>query len=75
METFFKENILLTIIYILWTLPWKAYALWTASREKHKRWFIALLILNTFAIVDIFYLFYVAKKDVRDIKKLFTTKI
>jgi hypothetical protein len=75
METFFKENILLTIIFILWTLPWKGYALWTASREKHKRWFIALLILNTFAIVDIFYLFYIAKKDVNDIKKLFTTKI
>lgn len=75
METFFKENILLTIIYILWVLPWKGYALWTASREKHKRWFIALLILNTFAIVDIFYLFYIAKKDVRDIKKLFKTKI
>ena len=75
METFFKENILLTVITILWILPWKGYALWTASRENHKRWFIALLILNTFAIVDIFYLFYIAKKDVHDIKKLFKTKI
>lgn len=75
METFLQDNIWLFIISILWVLPWKGYALWTASRNDSKRWFIALLILNTFAILDIFYLFYVAKKTPKDIMRLFKAKI
>jgi len=75
METFFKDNIWFFIISMIWVLPWKGYALWTASRTRDKRWFIILLILNTFAILDIFYIFYVAKKTPQDIKRLFKTKI
>ena len=60
---------------MIWVLPWKGYALWTASRNTNKRWFIALLILNTFAILDIFYLFYVAKKTPKDLVHLFKSKI
>jgi uncharacterized membrane protein len=75
MQTFFQDNIWLLIISIIWVLPWKGYALWTASRNRHKGWFVALLIINTFGILDIFYLFYVAKKKTKDIKQLFKTKI
>lgn len=75
METFLQDNLFLFIIAVLWVLPWKGYALWTASRHAHKRWFIALLILNTFAILDIFYLFYVAKKTPKDLVHLFKSKI
>jgi len=75
METFLQNNIGFFIISILWVLPWKGYALWTASRTRNKRWFIALLILNTFAILDIIYIFYVAKKTPKDIFRLFKTKI
>jgi hypothetical protein len=60
---------------MIWVLPWKGYALWTASRLKHKRWFIALIILNTFAIVDIFYIFYIAKRTPKDIARTLKTKI
>lgn len=52
---------------VLWVLPWKGYSLWTASRRGHKWWFIALLVLNTLGLVDIFYIFYVAKKNPKDI--------
>ena len=72
---FTQQDVWLIIIAIVWVLPWKGYALWTASRLKHKRWFIALLILNTFAILDIIYIFYVAKKNPKDILRLFRTKI
>lgn len=75
METFFKDNIWLFIISMIWVLPWKGYALWTASHTRNKRWFIALLIINTFAILDIFYIFYVAKKTPQDIKNAFKAKI
>ena len=75
METFLQDNIWLFIISILWVLPWKGYALWTASHNNSKGWFIALLILNTFAILDIFYIFYIAKRTPKDFIKAFKSKI
>jgi len=75
METFIKDNQLLIIISALWVLPWKGYALWTASKMNHKKWFIAIVILNTFAILEIFYLFYIVKKTPKDIIRLFKTKL
>jgi len=68
METFLQgTNIWVLIISIVWVLPWKGYALWTASQRRNKLWFIAILILNTFAILEIFYIFYVAKKTPKDL--------
>jgi len=61
------ENILLTnpwilIIITLWVLPWKGVALWRAANNKQKIWFVALLVLNTLAILEIIYIFYFSKK-------------
>ncbi len=75
METFLKDNIWLFIISMVWVLPWKGYALWTASQTRNKRWFIALLIINSFAVLDIFYIFYIAKKTPANIKEAFKSKI
>ncbi len=75
MEIFGQNSILIFVVIILWVLPWKGYSLWTASRMNHKRWFIALIILNTFAILDIFYIFYIAKKTPKDMFKILKTKI
>lgn len=75
METLFGDNLWIIIVALLWVLPWKGYALWTAARERNKRWFIALLILNTFAILDIFYIFYITKKTKKDIKKVINSII
>ena len=44
----------------LWVLPWKGVALWKAARLSHKKWFIAMLVLNTLAILEIVYIFWVA---------------
>jgi hypothetical protein len=70
-----NNNMWLLIISIVWVLPWKGYALWTASRMENKKWFIALIILNTFAILDIFYIFYIAKKTPQEILSGFKSKI
>lgn len=68
MDTFLQNNnIWILIVLIIWVLPWKGYALWTASRNNNKKWFIALIILNTFAILEIFYIFYIAKKTPKEI--------
>lgn len=49
------------LLVALWTLPWKGWALWLAARNKHKWWFIALLVINTVAILDIIYIFAVGR--------------
>jgi len=55
-------NIILILVIILWVLPWKIYSLWTASKNNHKTWFVILVIVNTFGILEIIYIFTVAKK-------------
>lgn len=42
----------------IWVLPWKGLALWRASRKGSKIWFIALLVINTFALLEIVYVFF-----------------
>lgn len=70
-----EQNIWVLILAMLWTLPWKAYALWTSAKMGHKRWFIALIIFNTFGILEIFYVFYKAKKTPKDLLTALKTKI
>ncbi|MFA6386776.1 MAG: DUF5652 family protein [Candidatus Paceibacterota bacterium] len=75
METFLQNNTWLLVFSMLWVLPWKGYALWTASQKRSKRWFIVLLIVNSFAILDIIYIFYFAKKTPKDIVNVFKSKL
>ena len=62
-EIFGTHTTLIFVIITLWTLPWKGVALWKAVRHKHKWWFVILLVVNTFAILEIIYIFFVAKKN------------
>ncbi len=63
MEQFLEQNAWVLLVMALWSLPWKGYALWHASRLNHKKWFIAILILNTLAILEIFYIFCIVRKQ------------
>ena len=74
-STFVQNNMWILFVSIIWVLPWKGYALWTASKNGSKKWFIALLILNTFAILDIFFIFFVAKKTPKEIKEAIKSKV
>lgn len=62
MLQFIFENQWIILIMALWIIPWKGVALWKAARNNHKRWFIALLIVNTLAILEILYIFVFSKK-------------
>ena len=62
---------LVLLILALWTIPWKIYAVWTAAKHNHKKWFVALLILNTVAILEIFYIFKIAGKSWAEVKRDF----
>ncbi len=56
------NNPIAMLLLIAWVLPWKGYALWLASRRNQTWWFIALLVLNTVAILPIIYIFLVAPR-------------
>lgn len=62
MNIFATENLAFLIVAVAWVLAWKGVALWKAARLSHKNWYIAILVLNTFGILEIFYIFFVASK-------------
>lgn len=49
-------------LFALWSVVWKGLALWRASKENSRNWFIALLILSTGGVLEIAYLFFFAKE-------------
>ena len=56
-------------LILLWVLPWKGVALWKAARNSDKKWFVALFLLNTLAILEIIYIFAFSKpKQKTDVK-------
>jgi hypothetical protein len=61
-EQYLMDNQWILWLMILWTLPWKGVALWKASKNSHKGWFIAILVVNTLAILEIIYIFFFSKK-------------
>ena len=62
MEQFLAQNQWVILLAVLWMLPWKGVALWKAARNSHKGWFIALLVINTLAILEILYIFIFSKR-------------
>ncbi|MBZ9572710.1 hypothetical protein KJA17_00730 [Patescibacteria group bacterium] len=62
MAEFIEQNLWLISLAIAWSLPWKGVALWKAARRVQKWWFIALLVLNTLAVLPILYIFIFSKK-------------
>lgn len=58
------NNQLQTIFFIfivVWSLFWKAYALWRAGRNNQRWWFIAIYLLSTLGIIEIIYLVFFQK--------------
>lgn len=66
MEEFIRQNIILflpfIIPFVLWSLVWKGMALWRAAKLNHRKWFMALLVVNTVGILEILYLFVFSKQ-------------
>jgi hypothetical protein len=52
-------------ILAIWVIPWKGVALWKAARRSDKWWFVVLLVLNTFAILEILYIFIWSKRPLK----------
>jgi len=57
----YSLNPWIIVFAIIWTLVWKGLALWRSAELRQKYWFIALLLINTLGILEIIYLFVIAK--------------
>ena len=63
MANFFDfNNMGFVSLLVVWSLPWKGVALWKAAWLGQKKWFVALLIVNTLGILEALYIFRVASK-------------
>jgi len=61
-EQFLEQNTWVTLLIILWVMPWKGVALWKAAKKSEKWWFIILLVVNTLAVLEILYIFIFSKE-------------
>lgn len=54
------------IAIALWSIPWKALALWKSARNSQKWWFIAFMLINTVGFLEIFYIIILPKIKKKD---------
>ncbi len=50
------------LILIALVIVLKGYSLWYAARRGEKGWFIALLLINTFGVLELVYLYFIVGK-------------
>lgn len=66
--------VLILLIGMLWTLPWKGYALWKSAKNGQKVWFVILFLVNTLAILEIIYITFFQKNKAVKVKPVFPTE-
>jgi len=59
---FYNQNSLLFMLLAVWSTVWKGIALWRAARNKSVAWFIPLLVINLFGVLEILYIFIFSKQ-------------
>ena len=57
----------LMILFVAWSIVWKGLALWHAARRGEYWWFMALLVINTLGLLEIIYLFFIAKLTFKEL--------
>ncbi len=50
-------NPVLLFFIFAWIALWKGLSLWKAARLNQPVWFVVLLVVNTFGLVEILYIF------------------
>ena len=73
-STEFGISAWLLALLITWILIWKGFALWRASRKNQPVWFVIILVINTFGILEILYLFLFSKISFDKENKAFRKK-
>jgi uncharacterized protein (DUF983 family) len=68
-QDMFTKHPTLFVILLIWSMIWKGLALWKSAQLSQKKWFVILLLLNTVGILEIVYLYFVAKKYTVEIEE------
>lgn len=50
------------VLASIWSIVWKGIALWHASKNEQKSWYVVILILNTLGLLPIIYLIWFKPK-------------
>ncbi len=56
----FMMVMMLFFLLIIASVVLKGYAMWIAARRDDKGWFVILLVFNTFGILELIYLYFIA---------------
>lgn len=59
-----QEMFLVIVAISIIDLVLKGFALFKAAKNNEKKWFIAILILNTVGLLPLFYILFIPKKYV-----------
>lgn len=72
----FLNNNLVFIAVVIWETFWKGLGLWKSAKRGDLVWFLAILLINLFGIIPIFYLWRTKQLEpaLRDIKDFFKSK-
>lgn len=57
----------LLLVLVVWSLFWKGLGLWHSAQRGQYWWFVILLLVNTLGILEIIYLFAIAKLHFHDL--------
>jgi len=60
--TISQVDLNIILVLVVWELIWKGIALWKCGRNNQKTWYVFILILNTFGILEIAYLLFFQPK-------------
>ena len=58
------------VFLIIWSVIWKGIALWKAVKNNDLPWYIALFILNTAGLLEIFYIYVFSKRPEKKTEKV-----
>ena len=62
-------GVVIIVVASVWSLVWKAVALYKAGKLRHKGWFTALFFINTLGILEILYIAVFSKTERRMAKR------
>jgi hypothetical protein len=68
---FFTSPLGITLIVVvsLWSVIWKMVALYTAGKHRHKGWFVVLFFINTVGILEIIYVAFISRREIRNVRR------
>ncbi len=60
--SYYEQNKILFAVLAIWSIAWKGVALWKSARNNSIPWFVVLLVINLFGLLEILYIFIFSKK-------------